>query len=163
MFRVGQVVILLLPGEFTTMAGRRIKYATENIWHQGIILILECREAIKTKLVASGVLDQDAIVLIAGPANTYGHYITTREEYGYDEITCLSYIRINPCRSVQRYEGGSTLYGPATLEAFVDIYSKLTDYVATSSKSSPSLGTPPPDLTKNPLSLRVCQCFHYVH
>lgn len=36
-------------------------------------------------------------VVIAGPANTYGHYVTTREEY-----------------SVQRYEGASTLYGPCT-------------------------------------------------
>lgn len=31
----------------------------------------------------------------AGPANTYSHYVTTREEYG-----------------VQRYEGASTIYGP---------------------------------------------------
>lgn len=64
MFRMGQLVILLLPGEFTTMAGRRIK------------------EAIVAKLVAQGILGDDATVVIAGPANTYSHYITTREEYG---------------------------------------------------------------------------------
>lgn len=64
MFRVGQLVILLLPGEFTTMAGRRIK------------------ETIKAKLISQGILGADAKVVIAGPSNTYSHYITTREEYG---------------------------------------------------------------------------------
>lgn len=32
--------------------------------------------------------------MVAGPANTYAHYVTTREEYG-----------------VQRYEGASTIFG----------------------------------------------------
>jgi len=64
MFRIGQFVILLLPGEFTTMAGRRI------------------REAIQAKLVSQNIVGTNATVVIAGPANTYTHYITTREEYG---------------------------------------------------------------------------------
>jgi neutral ceramidase len=68
MFRVGQLVMLLVPGEFTTMAGRRI------------------REAIKAKLVAQNIIGNDATVLVAGPSNTYGHYVTTREEYGYVAI-----------------------------------------------------------------------------
>lgn len=54
-----------------------------------------CRNALRAKLIAEGVLDDRAYVVIAGPANTYGHYITTREEYG-----------------VQRYEGASTIFGP---------------------------------------------------
>ncbi|KAG8750799.1 hypothetical protein FRC14_000216 [Serendipita sp. 396] len=120
MFRVGQMVILLVPGEFTTMAGRRI------------------RDAIKAKLVEKKVIGSDGVVLLAGPSNTYAHYITTREEYG-----------------VQRYEGGSTIYGPATLEAFTDIYSNLVGYLADSSTTTPSPGTAPPDLTQNPLSLRT--------
>ncbi|CAG8677203.1 13663_t:CDS:2, partial [Acaulospora colombiana] len=120
MFRVGQLVMLLVPGEFTTMAGRRI------------------REAIKAKLVAQNIIGNDATVVIAGPANTYGHYITTREEYG-----------------VQRYEGGSTIYGPNTLDAYIDIYSNLVTYLSDSSTTTPSPGTPPPDLTGNPLSLRT--------
>lgn len=51
--------------------------------------------ALRAKLISSGVLAEDAYVVIAGPANAYAHYIATREEYG-----------------VQRYEGASTIYGP---------------------------------------------------
>lgn len=57
--------------------------------------ILDRSEAVRTELIAQGVLDNSAVVVIAGPANTYGHYIATPEEY-----------------TVQRYEGASTLYGP---------------------------------------------------
>lgn len=62
-FRIGQLVILLVPGEFTTMAGRRI------------------RDTIKARLTSQGILGDNAVVVIAGPSNTYAHYITTREEY----------------------------------------------------------------------------------
>jgi neutral ceramidase len=71
MFRIGQLVILLLPGEFTTMAGRRI------------------REAVQSKLISQGILGNDSTIVIAGPSNTYSHYITTREEYG------LAYCPLN--------------------------------------------------------------------
>jgi hypothetical protein len=53
------------------------------------------RNAIRARLTADGIIGQDAYVVIAGPANTYAHYVTTIEEYG-----------------VQRYEGASTLFGP---------------------------------------------------
>jgi neutral ceramidase len=69
MFRIGQLVILLLPGEFTTMSGRRI------------------REAIQSKLIAQGILGNDTTVVIAGPSNTYAHYIATPEEYAL--VYCL--------------------------------------------------------------------------
>lgn len=49
----------------------------------------------RAQLISSGVLGQDAYVVVAGPANIYSHYITTREEYG-----------------IQRYEGASTIFGP---------------------------------------------------
>lgn len=52
------------------------------------------REAVRAELISSGVLGADAYVVVAGPANTYGHYIATREEY-----------------AVQRYEGASTIFG----------------------------------------------------
>lgn len=52
------------------------------------------RDAVRTELISSGILDDDAYVVIAGPANTYSHYVATLEEY-----------------SVQRYEGPSTIYG----------------------------------------------------
>jgi hypothetical protein len=60
-----------------------------------LIYVFLCRDALRAKLIAEGVLDDRAYVVIAGPANTYGHYVTTREEY-----------------SVQRYEGASTIFGP---------------------------------------------------
>lgn len=53
------------------------------------------RNAVRAELISQGVIGEDAYVVIAGPANTYGHYVATREEY-----------------SVQRYEGASTLFGP---------------------------------------------------
>ena len=77
MFRVGNFVMLIMPGELTTMSGRRM------------------REAVRARLISEGVLGDDAYVVIAGPANTYAHYVATREEY-----------------AVQRYEGASTIFGP---------------------------------------------------
>lgn len=59
-----------------------------------------------------------------------------------------------PSRSIQRYEGGSTIYGPSTLDAYIDIYSNLVPYLSDAA-IAPSSGMPPPDLTQNPLSVRV--------
>lgn len=90
--RVGQLFILIVPGEFTTMAGRRLK------------------RAVAASIKKAGVLAEEEgepIVQVSGPASTYGHYVTTEEEY-----------------SVQRYEGSSTLFGPHTLEAYIDIFSR---------------------------------------
>lgn len=60
-FKVGQLFILNVPSEFTTMAGRRLK--------RSILSITE----------NYGV--QNAIVVIAGLSNSYTHYVTTEEEY----------------------------------------------------------------------------------
>ncbi|GAK62301.1 neutral/alkaline nonlysosomal ceramidase [Moesziomyces antarcticus] len=91
MLRVGQLFILIVPGEFTTMAGRRLK------------------RAVSDAIVRAGLLPEgmEPIVQVSGPASTYGHYVTTEEEY-----------------SVQRYEGASTLFGPHTLEAYMDVFSR---------------------------------------
>lgn len=59
------------------------------------------RNAARARLTADGIIGQDAYVVISGPANTYGHYITTIEEY-----------------SVQRNENASTLYGPCKTPFF---------------------------------------------
>lgn len=63
--RIGQLVILCVPGEFTTMAGRRL------------------REAVKETLLTykSGKFSHDIHVVIAGLTNTYSQYVTTFEEY----------------------------------------------------------------------------------
>jgi neutral ceramidase len=72
--RIGQLVLAVGPAEFTTMAGRRIRAAL------GKELGIDSR-----------------YVVIAGYANDYANYVTTREEY-----------------ETQQYEGGSTLFGPWT-------------------------------------------------
>jgi len=72
--RIGQLVLAVGPAEFTTMAGRRIRSAL------GKEFGLDPR-----------------YVVIAGYANDYANYVTTREEY-----------------ESQQYEGGSTIFGPWT-------------------------------------------------
>ncbi|MED6150970.1 hypothetical protein PIB30_077841 [Stylosanthes scabra] len=63
--RVGKLIILSVPGEFTTMSGRRL------------------REAVKETLISNGngEFDEDTHVVIAGLTNTYSQYIATFEEY----------------------------------------------------------------------------------
>ncbi|GLT37557.1 hypothetical protein SLA2020_118680 [Shorea laevis] len=63
--RIGQLVILCVPAEFTTMAGRRL------------------RDAVKTVLTSGGnkEFDNNVHVVIAGLTNTYSQYVTTFEEY----------------------------------------------------------------------------------
>ncbi|KAJ9643481.1 hypothetical protein H2201_008024 [Coniosporium apollinis] len=116
LLRVGQLLIIVSPGEATTMAGRR--------W----------REAIAQQAKALGLLtpdprnaEQDPVVVLGGPANTYTHYIATREEY-----------------AVQRYEGASTLYGPYTLDAYINTTASLLPYL------SPTLAGDLPALEKGP-------------
>lgn len=64
--RVGQLFIVVSPGEATTMAGRRWKSAVENA--AGALLQSEGSQL-------------QPIVVLGGPANSYTHYITTQEEY----------------------------------------------------------------------------------
>ncbi|KAJ6546078.1 Neutral/alkaline nonlysosomal ceramidase [Mycena vulgaris] len=118
--KVGNFVMLIIPGELTTMAGRRI------------------REAVRAKLISSGILREDAHVVVAGPANTYAHYITTREEY-----------------TVQRYEGASTLYGPYTLEAYIDKYTSLVPFLADGLNGTPASDPPPTEQISKAISLQT--------
>lgn len=60
LLRIGQVIIAGVPGEFTTMAGRRL------------------REALDQSFTG---MPSSAKIIISGPANGYTHYITTFEEY----------------------------------------------------------------------------------
>ena len=68
----------------------------------------------------------DPLVVLGGPANSYAHYITTEEEYG-----------------VQRYEGASTLYGPHTLAAYVNLTLSHLPYL-TNCLSNIASGPRPP-------------------
>merc|ERR1712050_211701 len=62
-------------------------------------------------------------VTIGGLANSYSHYVATFEEY-----------------QAQRYEAASTLYGPHTLSAYIQEFSRLSEdliYGRTSSTEQP--------------------------
>ncbi|KAI9338698.1 Neutral/alkaline non-lysosomal ceramidase-domain-containing protein [Zopfochytrium polystomum] len=87
-----ELVIVGVPGEVTTMAGRRL------------------RRAVRSTLVSQKVIrdNSNVDIVIAGLANEYASYITTRHEY-----------------SVQRYEGASTLFGKYTLEAYTEAFRRL--------------------------------------
>ena len=62
MFRVGQLFMIISPGEATTMAGRR--------WKAAIASAARAMTA-----------DAEPIVVLGGPANSYTHYIATDGEY----------------------------------------------------------------------------------
>lgn len=63
--RVGQLIILSVPAEFTTMAGRRL------------------RDAVKNTLIQNSVTQDfsKSHIVIAGLTNDYSQYVTTFEEY----------------------------------------------------------------------------------
>ncbi|KAI9367946.1 Neutral/alkaline nonlysosomal ceramidase [Aspergillus egyptiacus] len=73
---------------------------------------------------ASEVLSvSEPLVVLGSPANSYAHYVTTEEEYGR-----------------QRYEGASTLYGPNTLAAYVNLTLTYLPYLG---GSTPVAGPAP--------------------
>ncbi|KAE8690430.1 Neutral ceramidase [Hibiscus syriacus] len=116
--QIGKLVILSVPAEFTTMAGRLL------------------RDAVKTVLTTgrNWQFDSNVHVVIAGLTNTYSQYVSTFEEY-----------------QVQRYEGASTLYGPNTLNAYIQEFKKLAE--ALISGGSFEAGPQPPDLLDKQISL----------
>ncbi len=85
--RVGQLAIVVVPAEFTTMAGRRLR-----------------------ETVAAVLSDSVKHVVLAGYSNDYAGYVTTKEEY-----------------DTQNYEGGHTLYGPWTLAAYQQEFSRMAE------------------------------------
>ncbi len=83
--RIGGGALAGVPAEFTATAGRRLKQALASALGPG--------------------LTHSAV---AGYANGYSGYVTTREEYG-----------------AQHYEGASTLYGEFTLLAYQQLFAAL--------------------------------------
>ncbi|KAK1831614.1 Neutral/alkaline nonlysosomal ceramidase [Podospora conica] len=121
-FRVGQLVIIVSPGEATTMAGRRWKEAVRSA---------------STAMFAREGLDAKPVVVIGGPANSYTHYIATEEEY-----------------SIQRYEGASTLYGPHTLAAYINVTLSYLPFLGAGATKPPHHrdGLFPPDNSNRSMS-----------
>ncbi|XP_051883476.1 neutral ceramidase [Pristis pectinata] len=108
---IGTLAIVAVPGEFTTMSGRRL------------------RENVKRELESTGTL-KDVDVVVAGLCNVYTHYITTYEEY-----------------QVQRYEAASTIYGPHTLSAYIQMFKGLAKAIAENSVDKLPQGPEPPNFS----------------
>uniref|UniRef100_A0A8C5VXE0 Neutral ceramidase n=1 Tax=Microcebus murinus TaxID=30608 RepID=A0A8C5VXE0_MICMU len=104
---LGSLAISAIPGELTTMSGRRL------------------REAVQAEFASYGM--QNMTVVIAGLCNVYTHYIATYEEY-----------------QVQRYEAASTIYGPHTLSAYIQLFRGLAKAIATDTVANLSIGPEPP-------------------
>uniref|UniRef100_A0A2K6EGT7 Neutral ceramidase n=1 Tax=Propithecus coquereli TaxID=379532 RepID=A0A2K6EGT7_PROCO len=104
---LGSLAISAIPGELTTMSGRRL------------------REAVQAEFSFYGM--QNMTVVISGLCNVYTHYIATYEEY-----------------QVQRYEAASTIYGPHTLSAYIQLFRGLAKAIATDTVANLSRGPEPP-------------------
>ncbi|XP_004701423.1 neutral ceramidase [Echinops telfairi] len=91
---LGSLALTAIPGELTTMSGRRL------------------REAVQAEFASHGM--QNMTVVASGLCNVYTHYIATYEEY-----------------QVQRYEAASTIYGPHTLSAYIQLFKGLAKAIAT--------------------------------
>jgi len=120
------------------MAGRRWKEAIHHAAVQSSLLSSSSMASKESKSVedASSLerelsKDVQPIVLLGGPANTYTHYITTEEEY-----------------AIQRFEGASTLYGPFTLNAYINL--TVTNLPFLSSSYRPTLDRPRPEPIDSP-------------
>ncbi|XP_063536050.1 neutral ceramidase [Cydia strobilella] len=99
--RIGGLFLAAVPGEFTTMSGRRLRRVVQR--------------------VAGG-----GRVVLAGLSNIYSDYIATPEEY-----------------QAQRYEAASTIFGPHTLDIYLNKYVELTEALVKGVTLEP--GPQPPD------------------
>ncbi|XP_030058950.1 putative neutral ceramidase C isoform X2 [Microcaecilia unicolor] len=111
---IGSLAIAAIPGEFTTMSGRRL------------------REAIKKEFESEGTPGMN--VVVSGLCNIYTHYITTYEEY-----------------QVQRYEAASTIYGPHTLSAYIQLFNNLARAIAKDTVKDLPKGPEPPFFNQSKL------------
>lgn len=88
------------------------------------------RALLEAKLAPLGVRR----VVIAGLANEYSHYVATPEEY-----------------QSQQYEGGSTLFGPNTLNAHLQIFAGLAESLLPDEPVRAPASNGPPPARQKPL------------
>lgn len=93
------------------------------------------RAAVKNAAIQMSLTSAEPTVVLGAPANSYAHYVATEEEYG-----------------VQRYEGASTLYGPHTLNAYINLTLSDMGYLSSTSTTQPSTGALPPNNVNSSLS-----------
>ncbi|KAL3313772.1 Neutral ceramidase [Cichlidogyrus casuarinus] len=116
-FQLGSVLMAGLPGEFTTMSGRRIR---ENMLKTALESQPYCKENFNPKISGVRCRENAFQVVLAGLSNVYTDYIATFEEY-----------------QVQRYEAASTIYGQHTLQAYIDQFNFLTASLGKEVESGP--------------------------
>lgn len=143
MFRIGQLVILSVPGEFTTMAGRRL------------------REAVRTVLTSGGKghFNDDVHVVIAGLTNTYSQYVTTFEEYQiqryegastlYGPHTLSAYIQEFKKLASAMLSGQPVQPGPQPPDLLAKQISLLTPVVMDATPAGANFGDVKSDVPKN--------------
>ncbi|KAK9785596.1 hypothetical protein WJX73_002285 [Symbiochloris irregularis] len=129
--RAGQLVILCVPGEFTTMAGRRLRQA---IYDQ-----------------VAPVWGDTVTVVIAGLSNTYSGYITTFEEYqvqrfeaaatAYGPHTLDAYVQEFMKLTQAMTEGKATEPGPSPPDLGPKQWSFLPPVVIDSTPSGKGFGS----------------------
>lgn len=118
--------VLLLPTGFAKPSSWTAEHAAFQIVRLGELAIIatpfeittmagrRLREAVLQEMAPLGV----RFVALTALANEYLHYVTTREEY-----------------AKQAYEGGSTLFGPASLEAYTEIFLDVAKELAHTSRT----------------------------
>lgn len=113
MMRLGRFFFILsIPAELTTMSGRRLRSSVASVIIEQLLLEEKSKaghtlsELDQTKL--KRVFEQKVKVVIAGLGNEYAGYVSTPEEY-----------------QRQRYEAASTLFGPYTLNAYIQESQRL--------------------------------------
>ncbi|KAL4280954.1 hypothetical protein GQ457_03G037740 [Hibiscus cannabinus] len=136
MLRLGNLVILSVPGGLLFL-NRSLHLFWGKFYKFTTMAGRRLREAVKETLISNGngEFDDETHVVIAGLTNTYSQYVATFEEY-----------------KQQRYEAASTLYGPHTLSAYIQEFTKLAKAMATGEKRA-GTGLLPPDLSSVQISL----------
>ncbi|KAL4650337.1 hypothetical protein ACB092_01G080400, partial [Castanea dentata] len=111
MLRLGKLIILSVPGEFTTMAGRRL------------------REAVKETLIinGNGEFINNTEVIIASLTNTYSQYIATFEEYEQQRYEAASTLYEFKKLAEAMAKGEKIMKGPSPPDLFKAQLSLLPD------------------------------------
>ena len=87
---IGDVAIVAVPGEFTTMAGRRLK------------------NVVKDEMVKTQKFEQPTVV-VAGLSNYYTSYVTTYEEY---QVNNMFEMRLNRSENKRNFSFNDTRERP---------------------------------------------------
>ncbi|KAL9336845.1 hypothetical protein Peur_071333 [Populus x canadensis] len=141
--RIGQLVILSVPGEFTTMAGRRLRDAVKMVLTSG----------------ASKEFGRNVHIVISGLTNTYSQYVTTFEEYEvqryegastlYGPHTLSAYIQEFRKLAAALISGRPVEPGPQPPDLLDEQISLLTPVVLDSTRSGAKFGDVKSDVPLN--------------